>query len=130
MAQTRFTFPKSSVEKMQRLDAKLSEIYHNIKSRFKLFGTFQDVLAKSSSYSSADLKDEQEPEEFAKRQFIESLIDFLGYEIVPETVLSLPSGRKKPDYTIRPENLNSDSNQQNKTVLACGRRLAGSGHKP
>jgi type I restriction-modification system DNA methylase subunit len=63
------------------------------------------VLTKSAGYSSADLKDEQEPEEFAKRQLIEPLIEILGYEIVPETVLSSPSGRKKPDYTIRPKNL-------------------------
>ncbi|MCJ7760718.1 hypothetical protein MUP59_06200 [Candidatus Bathyarchaeota archaeon] len=50
------------------------------------------------------MKDEQEPEEFAKRQLIEPLIEIMGYEVVPETVLSSPSGRKKPDYTIRPRN--------------------------
>jgi type I restriction-modification system DNA methylase subunit len=60
-------------------------------------------LTKSSGYCSADLKDEQEPEEFARRQLIEPLIDILGYEIVSETVLSSPGGRKKPDYTIRPK---------------------------
>lgn len=103
--QTRFTFYQCSPEKREKLDHKLSEIYDNIKSRFKLFGTFQAVLTKSASYSSADLKDEQEPEEFAKRQLIEPFIEILGYEIVPETVLSSPSGRKKPDYTIRPKNL-------------------------
>jgi type I restriction-modification system DNA methylase subunit len=104
VAQTRFTFHKCSPEKREKLDQKLSEIYDNIKSRFKFFGTFQDVLTKASGYSSADLKDEQEPEEFAKRQLIEPLIEIMGYEIVPETVLSSPVGRKKPDYTIRPKN--------------------------
>lgn len=104
MSQTRFTFHQCSPEKREKLDQKLSEIYDNIKSRFKFFGTFQDVLTKASGYSSADLKDEQEPEEFAKRQLIEPLIEIMGYEIVPETVLSSPVGRKKPDYTIRPKN--------------------------
>jgi SAM-dependent methyltransferase len=104
VSQTRFTFHQCSPEKREKLDQKLSEIYDNIKSRFKFFGTFQDVLTKASGYSSADLKDEQEPEEFAKRQLIEPLIEIMGYEIVPETVLSSPVGRKKPDYTIRPKN--------------------------
>lgn len=75
-----------------------------MKSRFKLFGTFQNVLTKSSSYSSADLKDEQGPEEFVKRQLIEPLLDVLGYEIVSESVLRVPAGKKKPDYIIRPRN--------------------------
>lgn len=94
MPQTRFSFHKCSPQKRENLDQKLSEIYHNVKSRFKLFGTFQNVLTKSS-YSSADLKDEQEPEEFAKRQLIEPLIEVLGYEIVSETVLASPGGKKK-----------------------------------
>lgn len=50
------------------------------------------------------MRDEQEPEEFVKRTIIEPLIEFLGYEIVSETVLPSPSGKKKPDYTIRPKN--------------------------
>jgi hypothetical protein len=54
--------------------------------------------------SSEDLKDRQEPEEFVKRTLVEPLIDSLGFEVVPETVLPSPSGRKKPDYTIRPKN--------------------------
>jgi hypothetical protein len=102
VSQTRFTFHQCSPEKKEKLDQKLSEIYDNIKSRFKFFGTFQDVLTKASGYSSADLKDEQEPEEFAKRQLIEPLIEIMGYEIVPETVLSSPAGRKKPDYQSDP----------------------------
>jgi hypothetical protein len=104
VSQTRFTFHKCPPEKREKLDQKLSEIYDKIKSRFKSFGTFQDVLTKTSGYSSADLKDEQEPEEFARRQLIEPLIEILDYEIVSETVLSSPVGRKKPDYTIRPKN--------------------------
>jgi hypothetical protein len=104
--ETRFSFHKCSPEKRKNLDQNLSEIYHDIKNRFKLFGTFQNVLTKSSGYSSADLKDEQEPEEFAKRQLIEPLIHLLGYEIVSETVLPSPGGRKEPDYTIRPRNEN------------------------
>jgi SAM-dependent methyltransferase len=93
-----------SPQKRENLDKKLTELYHKIRSRFKVFGTFQDVLTKSSGYSSADLKDEQEPEEFAKRWLIEPLIEILGYETVSETVLPSPVGRKKPDYTIRPKN--------------------------
>ena len=103
MAQTRFSFYSCSPQKIENLDQKLRELYHKIKSRFKLFGTFQDVVTKSSGYHSSDLKDEQEPEEFAKRQLIEPLIEVLGYEIVSETILPSPGGKKKPDYIIRPK---------------------------
>lgn len=75
-----------------------------MKIKFKSIRVFQDVLSKSSAYSSKDLKDEQSPEEFARRNLIEPLIDLLGFELVSETVLPAPSGRKKPDYTIRPKN--------------------------
>jgi len=101
MVQTRFSIISIDPEKKKSLDSKLKELYHIVKSRFKSFGTFQDVLAKSVSYGSKDLKDEQEPEEFARQYFIEPLIEFLGYETVSETVLPSPLGRKKPDYTIR-----------------------------
>lgn len=104
MSQTRFVFITCSPRKIDDLNERLTQIYHNMKARFKLFGTFQDVLSELSSYSSADLKDEQEPEEFARRQLIEPLIEVLGYETVSETVLPSPGGRKKPDYNIRPKN--------------------------
>jgi len=103
MLQTRFSVCKIASDKKDSLDKKFTELYHTIKSRFKTFGTFQDVLTKSSNYHSEDLKDEQEPEEFVKRQLIEPLIEVLGFEIVSETVLPSPSGKKKPDYTIRPK---------------------------
>lgn len=49
--------------------------------------------------------DRQEPEEFIKRRLIEPIIEFLGYEIVPATVLPAPaSSTRTPDYTIRPQN--------------------------
>jgi len=104
MVQTRFSLFSCSPEKREDLDRTLKELFHKIRSRFKVFGTFQDVLTKFSGYSSADLKDEQEPEEFAKRWLIEPLIEFLGYETVSATTLPSPVGRKKPDYTIRPKN--------------------------
>jgi SAM-dependent methyltransferase len=104
MVQTRFSLYSCSPQKRENLDRKLTGLYHRIRGRFKVFGTFQDVLVKSSNYSSADLKDEQEPEEFAKRWLIEPLIEILGYETVSETTLPSPVGRKKPDYTIRPKN--------------------------
>jgi len=102
MLQTRFSAVQIAPERKEKLNEKLRELYHTIKSKFKSFGNFQDVLVKRSSYSSKNLKDEQSPEEFAKRNLIEPLIDLLGYETVPETVLPSPTGRKKPDYTIRP----------------------------
>ena len=102
MAQTRLPVIQVAPEKREELDEKLREIYQNLKNKFKVFGTFQDVLVKSKDYHSKDLKDEQSPEEFAKRAVIEPLIEFLGYEFVPETILPSPGGRKKPDYTIRP----------------------------
>jgi hypothetical protein len=102
MAQTRFAMVIVDPEKKKKFDDKMKELYHIIKSRFKNFGTFQDVLAKSASYGSKDLKDEQEPEEFVKQNLIQPLIEFLGYATVSETVLPSPVGKKKPDYTIRP----------------------------
>ena len=104
MFQTRFSVIRIAPEKKEKLDKKLGEIYQNIRKNFKIFGTFQRVLTKSSGYHSKDLKDEQSPEEFAKRQVIEPLVELLGFEIVPETILPSPSGRKKPDYTIKPKN--------------------------
>lgn len=104
MLQTRFSLPNIDPEKRSLLDQKLRELYYDLKSKFKNFKTFQDVLVKSSSYSSKDVKDEQIPEEFAKRNLIEPLFDLLGFGIVPETVLPAPSGKKKPDYTIKPKN--------------------------
>jgi hypothetical protein len=104
MVQTRFSIITVAPEKKRNLDSKMKELYHVIKSRFKNFGTFQDVLAKSAGYGSRDLRDEQEPEEFAKQNLIQPLIEFLGYETVSETVLPSPVGKKKPDYTIRPKN--------------------------
>ena len=102
MAQTRLPVIRVNSQKKEALHSKLKELYHDFKSRFKNFGTFQSVLGQGSSYGSKDLKDEQEPEEFAKQFLIKPLIEFLGYETVSETVLPSPGGRKKPDYTIRP----------------------------
>lgn len=102
MVQTRLPVISVAPEKREALHCKLKELYHIIKSRFKNFGTFQDVLGKGAGYGSKDLKDEQEPEEFAKQFIIKPLIEFLGYETVSETVLPSPGGKKKPDYTIRP----------------------------
>lgn len=103
MSQTRFSVTQKSPVKRESLDQKLGELYQNVKNRFEVFGTFQRVLVDFSSYNSEDLKDRQTPEEFAKRIIIEPLIDFLGFETVPETVLPSPTGRKQPDYTIRPK---------------------------
>lgn len=83
------------------LGQKLSEVYDNVKQRFKNVGAFEKVLVDQKICSSVALKDRQSPEEFAKRNIIEPLMDFLGFEIVPETILPSPSGRKKPDYIIR-----------------------------
>lgn len=102
--QTRLPTIQFDSEKKKNLDDKLAELYQNIKNKFKNFGKFQDVLIESSNCSSDDLKDEQSPEEFTKRNFIEPLFDFLGFEIIPETVLHSPGGRRKPDYIIRPKN--------------------------
>ncbi|RKX51607.1 MAG: hypothetical protein DRP50_08600, partial [Thermotoga sp.] len=86
---------------------KIDEIYHlNLKNRFKNFGRLQDVILNHSSYGSIDLKDEQLPEEFAKESIIEPLFEFLGYEKVSETVVSVPDGKNKPDYIIRPKGKN------------------------
>jgi hypothetical protein len=89
-------------QRRDELHNKLKEVYNEVKSRFSDFGKFQDVLTLQASYGSKDLKDQQEPEEFAKQFFIQPLITFLGYEIVGETVLPTPFGMKTPDYKIKP----------------------------
>lgn len=102
--QTMLPVIQISPQKKEALHNKLKEIYHDVKNRFKDFGKFQDVLSQGASYGSKDLKDEQEPEEFAKQFLIKPLIEFLGYETVGETVLPSPFGMKKPDYKIKPTN--------------------------
>jgi len=67
MVQTRFSAQQVEAEKKEELNRRLKEFYTNIKNRFKLFKTFQEVIDGSSGYSSIDLKDEQSPEEFVKR---------------------------------------------------------------
>jgi type I restriction-modification system DNA methylase subunit len=91
-----------SPQKKEALDNKLKELYHEIKSRFNDLGKFQDVITYGASYGSKDVKDQQEPEEFAKQFLIKPLIEFLGYETVGETVLPTPFGMKNPDYKIKP----------------------------
>lgn len=93
-----------SPQRREDLHNKLKELYNEVKSRFNDFGRFQDVLTYGDSYGSKDLKDQQEPEEFAKQFLIKPLIDFLGYESVGETVLPTPFGMKNPDYKIKPKN--------------------------
>lgn len=92
-----------SAQKKVELHSKLKELYESIKSRFKTFGKFQEVLAQGANYGSKDLRDEQEPEEFAKQFLIKPLIEFLGYETVAETAMPSPFGMKKTDYKIRPK---------------------------
>jgi len=105
MPQTRFVNLTVDNQKVDALDTKLRELYQTVRSKFKHFGTFQNVLVNSGSYQSIDLIDEQTPEEFAKRNLIEPLIELLGYEIIPETVLPAPAGgTRQPDYTIKPRN--------------------------
>lgn len=103
MPQTRFAFPSIDQQRIDALDHKLRELYQTVRSKFRHVATFQEVLINSGSYQSRDLVDRQQPEEFVKRRLIEPIIEFLGYEIVPETVLSAPAGSTRtPDYTIKP----------------------------
>jgi hypothetical protein len=98
------TLPVISISPQRRkeLHNKLKELYNEVKNRFNDLGKFQDVLTLQASYCSKDLKDHQEPEEFAKQFLIKPLIEFLGYEPVSETVLPTPFGMKNPDYKIKP----------------------------
>ena len=83
------------------LGQKLSEVYDDIKQRFKSVSELEKVLVDQKAFSSVALKEGQSPEEFTKRNIIEPLIDFLGFETVSQTTLPSPNGRKKPDYIIR-----------------------------
>ena len=91
-----------SPQRREELHNKLKELYNEVKIRFNDLGKFQDVLTLQANYGSKDLKDHQEPEEFAKQFLIKPLIEFLGYEPVSETVLPTPFGMKNPDYKIKP----------------------------
>jgi hypothetical protein len=105
MPQTRFAFPSIDPNRIDSLDQKLLEVYQAVRRGFRHVATFQEVLINSGSYQSRDLVDRQEPEEFVRRKLIEPIVEFLGYEIVSETVLSAPAGSTRtPDYTIRPRN--------------------------
>jgi type I restriction-modification system DNA methylase subunit len=104
MLQTRLPIIEISSEKREELDKKLCEIYQSIKSRFKDFGTFQRILTDPSQHlHSIDTEDEQIPEEFTKQHIIKPLIDFLGFETISQTYLPSPSGKRLPDYVIRPK---------------------------
>src|SRR3990170_1347096 len=105
MSQTRFAYPSIAQQKLNALDQKLQEVYQIVRRGFRRIATFQEVLINSGTYQSRDLADRQEPEEFVRRNLIEPIIEFLGYEIVSETVLAAPAGSTRtPDYTIRPQN--------------------------
>jgi len=105
MPQTRFAISTIDNQKIEALEQKLQELYQILRCKFKQFGTFQQVLVNSANYQARDLVDEQTPEEFAKRKLIEPLIEFLGYETIPETSLAAPAGStRQPDYTIKPRN--------------------------
>jgi len=104
MYQARLPLIQIDPEKRENLDRKLGAVYQKIKNRFKIFGTFQEVLTRpTAKFYSKDLKDEQIPEESTKRNLIEPLIELLGFEIISETMLVSPGGRKEPDYVIRPK---------------------------
>lgn len=89
--------PVIAVSKQRRdeLHSKLKHVYSEVKARFNDFGKFQDVLTLQANYGSKDLRDHQEPEEFAKQFVIKPILEFLGYEMVGETVLPTPFGMKK-----------------------------------
>lgn len=104
MSQTRLPIIDISSENRKKLDNELSEIYQNIKSRFKDFFTFQSIVTDPSKHlHSIDTEDDQIPEEFTKQHFIKPLIDFLGFETISQASLSSPGGRRLPDYIIRPK---------------------------
>jgi len=104
MPQARLPIIEISSVKREELHKKLCEIYQNIKSRFKDFGTFQRILTDPSKHlHSIDTEDEQIPEEFTKQHIIKPLIDFLGFETISQTYLPSPTGMRLPDYVIRPE---------------------------
>ena len=107
MLQARLPIINISPEKRKQLDGNLEEIFLNIKTKFKDFNTFQELLSKPNlTLHSKYLKDEQIPEPFTRQHLIEPLIEFLGYELTPETRLYSPTGRKAPDYVIRPKDKN------------------------
>ena len=107
MLQSKLPIISISPEKRKQLDDKLKEIYLNVKTRFKDFSIFQDLLSKPNlALHSKYLKDEQIPEPFTRQHLIDPLIELLGYELTPETHLYSPTGRKAPDYVIRPKDKN------------------------
>jgi hypothetical protein len=94
---------KPTKGELTSVDLLLKNIYRNVKPRFKEVSKFQDVLYDGKTCRNTDFRDRQDPEAFTKTFIIAPILDFLGYELVPETVLIAPRGRRKPDYTIRPK---------------------------
>lgn len=90
---------KSSIDDLEQV---IRECYENITNKISSFSTFHDIVSRGYEPRSKDIKDNQQPEAFAKLFLIEPLLDFLGYEIITETKLPSPSGIKQPDYIIRP----------------------------
>jgi len=97
MPQTRFVTSTVDNQKIEALEEKLRDLYQTLRCRFKRIGTLQKVLVNSANYQAKDLVDEQTPEEFAKRQIIEPLIEFLGYEKIAETSLATAGSTRQPD---------------------------------
>ncbi len=126
--QTQFNLPdtENSQAKRKELKQEFKNIYDNIRNKFNSFGKFQEVLVNKSTITSKDLKDNQEPEEFTKRNFIEPLFNLLGYEFTTETGLIVPVGRRNPDYQINPINKDKPIFYVEAEPLNCD--LYGKGH--
>jgi len=93
-------FPEISDKEFEEMKSYLYNIYNSIREKFKELKDFQNVIINYSTYSADQLKNGQKPEELAKKNIIEPLLDKLGFNMDTETKVKSPFGVRWPDYTI------------------------------
>ncbi|MEM3192830.1 MAG: DNA methyltransferase [Candidatus Parvarchaeota archaeon] len=98
MAQTKFEFPKVDDEEIDKTVSFLKELFLKVRQRFKSYSVYEHVIVNSGHYTSGDIVDQQKPEELVKQYIVKPLLEFLGYEVVSETIVNSPFGRRSPDY--------------------------------
>ena len=76
----------------------LKHIFSVVKTRFNYFVKYQKVIIDKDRYQSTDLLDGQLPEELVKEYIVRPLLEHFGYDLVGETTVNSPFGRRAPDF--------------------------------
>ncbi len=106
MVQTKFKFPEVNDEEIKKAVSFLNDLFLKARQRFKDYSLYERVILYSGHYESNDVVDEQKPEELVKQYVAKPLLEFLGYDVVNETIVNSPFGRRSPDYLTESSRLN------------------------